>query len=437
MAVDTTKLRQERNEKIEACRAILDKATGEKRATTAEEDEQYDRLWKAAEDQRKQIEGHERQNELERAEAEMEARKRDERRDPRLIDEHRREDEMRRQLATDDDNFLDPDDFMTEEARVRRTREYHRGFLKRVFGRVHLITEEEHRAQVAGKAEKGGYFYTSEQFINELLKDVDDAVMVRQLARKFRIPGNDSIGVPTITSKMSDADWTSELGVPSRDKIVFGKRALTPHPLAKEVPVSKVLVRKAPDIVSIVRGELARVVGTAEENAAMTGTGDNQWLGMFTASNDGIGTARDVTTGNTGTLVQPDNLYECQFTLKQAYWPGARWVFNRVIMKQIAKLKDGEGRYLLQPVLTAGAPLQSLIGFPVILSEYAPSTASSGNYAGILGDFRFYWVVDGLDTEIQRAEELLIRENQDLFIIRAYSDGAPVKAEAFVRSKFA
>jgi hypothetical protein len=35
--------------------------------------------------------------------------------------------------------------------------------------------------------------------------------------------------------------------------------------------------------------------------------------------------------------------------------------------------------------------------------------------------------------EIQVAEELYIRSNQDLFVMRTGCDGAPVLAEAFVR----
>ena len=77
-----------------------------------------------------------------------------------------------------------------------------------------------------------------------------------------------------------------------------------------------------------------------------------------------------------------------------------------------------------------------MLGFPVRLSEYAPNTFTTGLYVAILGDFfQGYWIVDSLDLQIARAEELLIRSNQDLFVMRADSDGAPVKEEAFVRVK--
>jgi HK97 family phage major capsid protein len=106
-------------------------------------------------------------------------------------------------------------------------------------------------------------------------------------------------------------------------------------------------------------------------------------------------------------------------------------------MKQVAKEKDGNGRYLMQDSVVNGTPLSNLIGFPVTLSRFAPSTTGSGNYAYCFGDFSWYWIVDGMDPDVTRLEELYARENQDLFIIRAAMDGAPVKAEAFVRGTFA
>jgi len=435
VAVNTTELRQKRAKALADCREILDRVDKENRAQTAEERSQYDKIWADYEDLGQQVEDGENRNKLERVEEEerqAEKKREEERRSPKAKIEEKEEE--RRRV----DPFAEFKDFnLTEEQRVRRTDEYHRGFCKRLFGRG-TLDEEEHRAQTAGKAEKGGYLYASEQFVNELISDVDDAVPFRALCRQFTLATADTLGVPTFTSKASDADWTSELGVPTRDTLKFGKRALTAHPLAKEIIVSKVLIQKAPNIISIVRGELARVVGEAYENSYMTGDGHQQCLGLFTDSADGIDAAtRDTSTGNTSSLVKFDNLKTAKFTLKQAYWGNAQWLMHRDIMQQLSKEKDGEGRYLMQDSVLAGTPLTMLLGFPVVLSEFAPNTTGSGNYAYAFGDFSWYWIVDGLDPDILRLEELYARENQDLFIIRGAGDGAPVKAEAFVRGTFA
>jgi HK97 family phage major capsid protein len=69
----------------------------------------------------------------------------------------------------------------------------------------------------------------------------------------------------------------------------------------------------------------------------------------------------------------------------------------------------------------------------VFLSEYAPNTFTSGKYVGILGDFRFYWIADALDMQIQRLVELYAETNQVGLIGRLETDGMPVLSEAFTR----
>jgi HK97 family phage major capsid protein len=174
------------------------------------------------------------------------------------------------------------------------------------------------------------------------------------------------------------------------------------------------------------------VVSEANENGFMTGNGTQQPLGIFTASANGISTDRDVSTGNTAATPTFDGLKAAKYSIKQVYWGAASWIFHRNIMELIAKLKDGNGRYLLQDSVVEGEP-DRMLGFPVNLSEFAPNTVATTNYVGILGDHSNYWIVDALDMEIARADELYIRSNQTLFIIRMETDGAPVREEAFAR----
>ena len=53
------------------------------------------------------------------------------------------------------------------------------------------------------------------------------------------------------------------------------------------------------------------------------------------------------------------------------------------------------------------------------------------------GDFRYYWIADALDMQIQRLVELYARTNQTGFIGRLETDGMPVLEEAFVRLQMA
>ena len=79
-----------------------------------------------------------------------------------------------------------------------------------------------------------------------------------------------------------------------------------------------------------------------------------------------------------------------------------------------------------------------LMGFPMNVSENAPNTFTTGLYVGILGNYeRGYWIVDSMNFEIQRLDELYAATNQVGFIARRETDGAPVQEEAFVRVKLA
>lgn len=279
----------------------------------------------------------------------------------------------------------------------------------------------------------GGYLTMQEQFVSELLKDVDDEVYIRQLARKFLTSAN-SIGVPRRTSKLASAVWGSELGAPTADTALkFGKRALTPHYMTASILVSNDLMRSSVmDPEAMVREEIARDTGELEERAFLTGTGSQQPLGVFTASADGISTARDVSTGNTSSAITFDGLISAVYALKQAYRKTAAWMFHRNAMAAVRKLKDSQNQYLWQPSTQAGQP-DRLLNMPVTESEWVPSTFTTGLYVGILADWTKYWIVDSLALDIKRLDELNARTNQVEFIARRKVDGAPTIEEAFVR----
>jgi HK97 family phage major capsid protein len=127
-----------------------------------------------------------------------------------------------------------------------------------------------------------------------------------------------------------------------------------------------------------------------------------------------------------------NGLINAKYALKGQYWPNARWVFHRDVVKTVAKLVDGNGQYIWRDSVQAGEP-DRLLGLPVFLDEYAPSTLTAGLYAGILGDFSYYWIADALDMQVQRLVELYAEANQVGLIGRMESDGMPVLGEAFVR----
>ncbi len=397
-------LREKRGKAIADARAIHEKAGEEKRAMSDEERENWSKAMDESDSLQQQIEDATRQQEADRAAAEtaLETAAKDTPPDKKTLEE--------RQLAGFSEYLR------TEKANVEVIKEF--------------------RAMQADLEVSGGYLAAPPQYVNELIQDMDDAHVIRQLARKFPLAKAVSLGAPSLDTDISSWAWGTEIGSPTEDSsLAFGGRELNPHPGTGLIKVSKDLIRVATmPVVNIVRERMAYEAGEAEDVAFMTGSGSNQPLGIFTASDDGISTGQDVSTGNTSTDVRFDNLKRVKYTLKAAYHAKAAWIMHRHVVRNVSLLKDGEGRYIWQESVVAGDP-DRILQFPVHMSENAPNTFSGEGYMAILGDFNWYWIADAYDLEIQALFELYAVTNQNGYISRLKVDGMPVKEEAFVRSK--
>lgn len=294
--------------------------------------------------------------------------------------------------------------------------------------------------------EQAGYLLASEQFASELLKEVDDLVFVRRWARIHTVQTATTLGIRARTSKASTFNWSSELQVSAEDNsLKYGKRILEPHHLTGQIKVSRDLLRRSVvPVEAEIRSELARDAGEVMEDAYLTGNGAQRPLGVFTASTDGISTARDVNTGS-ATGFTPDGLISAKYALKSQYRSGARgplrWLFHRDAISLIAKLKDQNLQYLFRVgagfAADNGQPEDVLLNIPVDESERAPNTFTNGLYSGMLCNWRYYEIADALEMDMQVLFELFAQTNQVGYIGRIKTDGMPTLQEAFVRLKCA
>lgn len=399
-------LMEKRGKLIADARAILEKAETEKRANlTAEEQASYDKLIKEQDELRSQIEREKRQADLE---MEMSASS-----------------EKRENTSSQSVSGVD-------------SKEYRAAFSNYLMNGASSLTAPEIRALQQNTGSAGGFMVAPEQFVNELIKFVDDSLFIRTAARVIKINQAASLGVPSLEADPADSDWTTELAVGSEDStMAFGKRALNPQPLAKLIKVSETLaMNSAMSIDQLVMERLGYKFAVSEEKAFLTGTGANQPLGLFTASTYGIPTGRDVSSGNTTTSIGVDGLINAKYSLKAPYWNKASWIFHRDALSQISKLKDGNGNYLWRESIKDGEP-DILLGRPVFMSEYAPNTFTTGLYVGLLGDLSQYWIAETKTFAVKRLVELYAATNQIGFIGRQELDGMPVLSGAFARVKLA
>ena len=304
------------------------------------------------------------------------------------------------------------------------------------------FTDAERKAMQADDWAGGGVLLAPQQFVSQVLKNMDDQLFMRQLSTVYPNVGAAGLGVPTMESDASEADWTGEITESSETSVSLGKRELKPIEMKKAVKIAYKLLRNSRiDFGGFVQERIAYKFALPQERAFLVGTGANQPLGVFTASADGIETGRDVAAASSTVLVG-DDFIDALYGLKGQYQNKASWLLHRTVVKAARKLKTSQGEYIWTPEGMVGKSLVGnapgmLLGRPFYMSEYVPNTQTTGLYVGIVGDFSHYWIVDGEDMRVQVLNELYARTSQVGYHVEASCDGAPVLEEAFSRLKMA
>lgn len=292
---------------------------------------------------------------------------------------------------------------------------------------------------------RGGYTVVPETFMEGLLKNVDDQTWIWKNSRVIMVRQAQSLGIRKLSAKMSCWNKGSELSDAfdnEDDSIRYGKRYLTPYYFTGAARLSRDLIRVSTlDVESLLYSEFARDLGYVIEQYDVDGNGDRCPLGVLTADNDGISTARDF-TASAATTFKIEDLYDAKYGLKPQYRNRARWMFHRNRVRDMLKLRSdsgagaGTGDFLWQPAVRAGEP-DTVLGLPVDENEFFPSTAATGTYFGLLAVWEYYVHAIALDMEILRLVETRAAKNQIEYVGRVKLDGMPVLEEAFSRLKFA
>ena len=387
-------LKEKRMGLIKNARNILDKAESEKREMTPEETSQYDKTMADVDN---------------------------------LTSEITREE---RQVSLENDFQIPEERGDLENGEEKEVKNYENNYR-------HFLKTGEARDLVQGADDKGGYL-SPETFVKKLIKAVDSKLPFFNLVNRIELKESSSLGVPTLEADVSDADWTAEVpasNIESDTAMTFGKRELKPNPLSKLVKVSKKLLHtSALPIDDLVIERLSFKIKKAIENGVLNGSGAGQPLGIFTASDNGIPTSRDSSSGNTATALTFDGLIEAKSKVKSEY--NAVWGFHSDALKMLRKIKDTDGQYIWQPSVVLSDP-DKILGKAYYESDLIPNVFTTGSYVGFYGDLSYYWFVRIMVLEIQRLTELFSLKNQVGFLAYWEADGMPVLKEAFTRIKLA
>lgn len=298
------------------------------------------------------------------------------------------------------------------------------------------LAATELKALSAGDDQAGGYISVPDQHRDELITKQREMSAMRRIARVLPpIPGGSSV-TPSEENDLSDAEWTTEIKTGNADTVKpFGRRVLTPHPLAKRIKVSRTLMRSARfDMEAWVNDRMAYKFAVPEENAFINGSGAAQPLGLLNTSDLPVFT----TAGSLA--VTGDDVINWVYSLPARYAPGATILCNRAFIRKVRLLKGTDNNYLWQPGLQGGSPSR-ILDTPYEVSDRfddgldANDAWEASAKIAVIGDFQYYWIVDSLNFTLQRVDELYAETNEVGFIGRKEADGQAVLAEAFYALK--
>lgn len=274
---------------------------------------------------------------------------------------------------------------------VRSTPEYTSAFLKLVGKREWAMTPEEQRAAIAvGTNTQGGYlvptYLDPTLIITNTANNVD---VIRPVSRVVTLTsGNTWNGV---TSGGLTASWDGELVEVSDDTPGFASVSI---PIFKAQAFVQASIEAFEDIDNLAEDALmlfADAKDCLEAAAHMTGSGNGQPTGIFTALDANTNVEVTSTTAATIGIVDLEGLKRA---VPQRWRQNASWVYNPVYGDAIRNLGTSLG-YLYSVDITE-ENTERLLGKRALESDSAPSTQTTTvrDNEMVLGDFRNYVLVD-------------------------------------------
>ena len=284
------------------------------------------------------------------------------------------------------------------------------------------LSPDEHKALTIQDDTTGGYL-ASPEVTSELLRNMVEISPIRQIAR-VRTASQRSVKIRKRTSS-SSASWTAEGASQSEaTNPNYGLEEIYAHQLTAYHDISfEDLEDSDFNLEAELRLEFAEQFAKAEGLAFVTGNGVGRPAGLMVNG--------DVTSVNSGhaTLLTGDGLVELFYEPITGYRGSSSWIMNRKTIRDIRRLKDGNGNYIWEPAFGGEPP--SILGAPYL---EVPDVADIGAGAEpvAFGDFRqAYYIVDRLALSVVRDDLTQAASGNVRFLARKRVGGQVVLAEAY------
>jgi HK97 family phage major capsid protein len=310
--------------------------------------------------------------------------------------------------------------------------EYHRAFKSYLRHGPGGLKDSELKVLNEGTDTAGGYLVPDDVLARLIAKE-PAPTNVAAFATRMNT-SRDTLVMPKVTYTTDDiytsgmrVTWTGETPASATTHRVteptFGQVRIPIYTAMMSLPLTNDMVEdSAVDITGWATGKFSETIDLLYDNMMINGTGAGQPAGILRNPN-GSNEPATRASGAAAALTA-DGLIDLAFDIPEQYDINARFAFNKTSSgRAIAKLKDGDGRYLwgsglqdsgLQVPAIKG---RDLLGYPVVLNALMPNVGA-GLYPIIFGDFGGYYLVNRIGFSIQVLRELYAETNQILLLGR-------------------
>ncbi|WP_417017802.1 phage major capsid protein [Anaerotignum sp.] len=247
--------------------------------------------------------------------------------------------------------------------------------------------------------------------VEKIITKVKETCPIFELADLYNINGELVVPYYDETSSAITAAYIEEFSDLVEKSGDLKSYTLKSHIIGALAKVSKKLINNTDfDIVGFVVNQIVKSLREMIEKEALTGE-SGKIKGIFPNAKNKV-TAEDAT-------ITGDLLIDVQMSVKEPYQEKAIWIMDRSTLREIRKLKDGDGNYLMIRDFATGGGWM-LLNKKVYLSENAQKFAASTKVLAY-GDMKGYTLKIGKDIETQILQE-------------KYSSQYAVGIEAFVEA---
>lgn len=264
----------------------------------------------------------------------------------------------------------------TEEEELRAFEDF-------VLGKVSELRAGEQNVSMSNN---GAIIPTS--IANRIIKAVEDRCPILAGATVYSVKGN--LKVPVWGKANSTHDiavgYSAEFTELTADAGKFTSVDLGGYLVGALVLIGRSVETNAQfNITEFIVNQMAEEIAGFIERELLTGTGNSAMQGACNTTN--------VKTAASATAITADELIELQSQVKQVYQANACWTMAPSTFLALKKLKDNNGRYLLQDDVTGAFPYR-ILGKPVYLSDNMPAMEAGaasvlyGDYSGMSVNIR-------------------------------------------------